>query len=112
MGREENRNVLCSEENLRMRNLLLVLVTSSIPLAFPSYGKTKGKNPYDEKRLLEQNRRIQKENNAPEDFPNFVREGLYFNSVFLLVLLFSPMDVGFQKLYTSCLGSFTMLQSS
>ncbi|XP_027159307.1 peptidyl-prolyl cis-trans isomerase FKBP20-2, chloroplastic isoform X4 [Coffea eugenioides] len=40
--REENRNVLCSEENLRRRNLLLVLVTSSIPLAFPSYGKTKG----------------------------------------------------------------------
>lgn len=72
--REENRNVLCSQ-NLRRRNLLFVLVTSGTSLAFPSYGKTKAKNPYDEKRLLEQNRRIQRENNAPEDFPNFVREG-------------------------------------
>ncbi|KAJ6320708.1 hypothetical protein OIU76_006108 [Salix suchowensis] len=42
---------------------------------FPSYGKTKSKSPYDERRLLEQNKRIQKENNAPEDFPSFIREG-------------------------------------
>jgi hypothetical protein len=42
----------------------------------PSSGKTKSTNPYDEKRLLEQNKRIQKENNAPEEFPSFVREGL------------------------------------
>lgn len=41
-----------------------------------SSGKTKSKSPYDEKRLLEQNRRVQKENNAPEDFPSFIREGL------------------------------------
>ncbi|KAK6918640.1 FKBP-type peptidyl-prolyl cis-trans isomerase domain [Dillenia turbinata] len=40
-----------------------------------SAAKTKSKNPYDERRLLEQNKRIQKENNAPLDFPNFIREG-------------------------------------
>ncbi|KAK2966584.1 hypothetical protein RJ640_010005 [Escallonia rubra] len=36
---------------------------------------TKSKNPYDEKRLLEQNKRVQRVNNAPEDFPSFVQEG-------------------------------------
>ncbi|KAM7261243.1 hypothetical protein ACFE04_026718 [Oxalis oulophora] len=40
-----------------------------------SLAKTKSKNPYDERRLLEQNKRMQKENNAPDEFPNFVREG-------------------------------------
>lgn len=33
------------------------------------------KSPVDEKRLLDQNRRMQKVNNAPEDFPTFIREG-------------------------------------
>jgi len=33
------------------------------------------KSPFDEKRLLDQNRRMQKVNGAPEDFPNFIREG-------------------------------------
>ncbi|KAG0590665.1 hypothetical protein KC19_1G117400 [Ceratodon purpureus] len=33
------------------------------------------RSPYDEKKLLDQNRRMQKVNNAPEDFPNFIREG-------------------------------------
>ncbi|XP_042395214.1 peptidyl-prolyl cis-trans isomerase FKBP20-2, chloroplastic-like isoform X2 [Zingiber officinale] len=37
-------------------------------------GKVKGSNPYNEKRLLEQNKKIQTANNAPDDFPNFVRE--------------------------------------
>ncbi|XP_024627995.1 peptidyl-prolyl cis-trans isomerase FKBP20-2, chloroplastic isoform X2 [Medicago truncatula] len=32
-------------------------------------------NPYNEKRVLQQNRNIQKQNNAPDDFPNFIREG-------------------------------------
>jgi FKBP-type peptidyl-prolyl cis-trans isomerase len=32
-------------------------------------------SPYDEKRLLEQNKRMQKLNNAPPDFPGFIREG-------------------------------------
>ncbi|KAK8496446.1 hypothetical protein V6N12_066258 [Hibiscus sabdariffa] len=63
------------KENLRRRLLLFVLVSSGLSPTLASYGKTKSKNPYDEKRLLEQNKRRQKENNAPEDFPNFIREG-------------------------------------
>lgn len=34
------------------------------------------RSPYDEKKLLDQNRRMQKVNNAPVDFPNFIREGI------------------------------------
>ncbi|KAK0583196.1 hypothetical protein LWI29_034455 [Acer saccharum] len=63
------------EERSKRRLLLFALVSSGLFPTSSSYAKTKGKNPYDEKRLLEQNRRIQKDNNAPEDFPNFVREG-------------------------------------
>ncbi len=36
-------------------------------------------SPYDEKRLLEQNKRMQKLNNAPPDFPGFIREGTMFS---------------------------------
>lgn len=64
------------QESLRRRLFLIILVTSSISsTALPSSGKTKSKNPYDERRLLEQNKRIQRENSAPEEFPNFIREG-------------------------------------
>lgn len=58
------------------RRLVVFLLCSSglFPVSAAS-GKTKSKNPYDEKRLLEQNKRMLKENNAPEDFPNFIREG-------------------------------------
>ncbi|GKV12774.1 hypothetical protein SLEP1_g23885 [Rubroshorea leprosula] len=63
------------EEQLRRRFLLFFLFSSGLSPTLSSSGKTKSKNPYDERRLLEQNKRIQKENNAPEDFPNFVREG-------------------------------------
>ncbi|KAK9102818.1 hypothetical protein Sjap_020072 [Stephania japonica] len=41
----------------------------------PAFGSTNSKKLYDERRLLEQNKRIQKANNTPEDFPNFVRQG-------------------------------------
>ncbi|TYH57211.1 hypothetical protein ES332_D08G074000v1 [Gossypium tomentosum] len=67
--------VLHRKENLSRRFLLFVLVSSGLSTTLPSSGKTKSKNPFDEKRLLEQNKRRQKENNAPEDFPNFIREG-------------------------------------
>jgi hypothetical protein len=67
--------VLCHEEKLRRRFLLFFSFSSGLLSTFPSYGKTKSKNPYDERRLLEQNKRIQKENNVPEDFPSFIREG-------------------------------------
>lgn len=75
------------EENIRRRLLLIILVvTSGISTALPSTGKTKSKNPYDERRLLEQNKRIQRENSAPEDFPNFIREGIkfYLNLLFFI----------------------------
>ncbi|OMP00717.1 hypothetical protein COLO4_12426 [Corchorus olitorius] len=74
-GLKDNGNVLQQQENSRRRFLLFVLVSSGLSPTLPSSGKTKTKNPYDERRLLEQNKRRQKENNAPEDFPNFIREG-------------------------------------
>ncbi|CAH1412194.1 unnamed protein product [Lactuca virosa] len=69
--REQNGTM----ENLKGRRLLVFLVSSSLFPTLPSIGKTKMKNPYDEKRLLEQNKRVQRENNAPDEFPSFVREG-------------------------------------
>lgn len=45
--------------------------------------------PTTARQVLEYNRRIQRQNNAPEDFPNFVREGY---DMTLLV------DDGYQKL--------------
>ncbi|XAR63250.1 Peptidylprolyl isomerase [Bertholletia excelsa] len=73
-ARDQDGYIFHCKENLR-RTLLFLLLSSGLFPTLPSFGKTKKKNPYDEKRLLEQNKRIQKENNAPEDFPNFVREG-------------------------------------
>lgn len=73
--REQKVNVLHYEDNMKRRSLLFFLITSGISPAFPAFGKTKSKNPYDERRLLEQNKRIQRENNAPEEFPSFIREG-------------------------------------
>ncbi|XP_028754104.1 peptidyl-prolyl cis-trans isomerase FKBP20-2, chloroplastic isoform X2 [Neltuma alba] len=71
----QGSGILNANETLRRRFLLAVFVTTSFFPSLSSYGKTKSKNPFDEKRLLEQNKRVQKENNAPDDFPNFVREG-------------------------------------
>ncbi|KAJ7950816.1 Peptidylprolyl isomerase [Quillaja saponaria] len=76
-----DRYKLHSDEILRRKYMLSVLVSTAMFPTLSSYGKTKSKSPYDEKRLLEQNRRRQKENNAPEDFPNFVREGFEVNVV-------------------------------
>ncbi|KAL7238498.1 hypothetical protein ACSBR2_004568 [Camellia fascicularis] len=76
----QNADVLHYNENLR-RTFLFLLVSLGFFPTLPSSGKTKTKNPYDEKRLLEQNKRVQRENNAPEDFPNFVREGFQVNVV-------------------------------
>ncbi|ESQ44041.1 hypothetical protein EUTSA_v10006207mg [Eutrema salsugineum] len=76
------RSVCCSlskeprYQSLSRRNLVYVLVSSSCLFPdSPSSAKSKSKSPYDERRLLEQNKRIQRENNAPDEFPNFVREG-------------------------------------
>lgn len=72
---DKEDKVLPCDNHTRRRLLFLALVSSGLTPALQSSAKTKIKNPYDEKRLLEQNKRIQKENNAPGDFPNFVREG-------------------------------------
>ncbi|XP_021279581.1 peptidyl-prolyl cis-trans isomerase FKBP20-2, chloroplastic isoform X2 [Herrania umbratica] len=71
----QNRYVSHQEGNSSRRFLLFLLISSGLSPTLSSSGKTKSKNPYDEKRLLEQNKRRQKENNAPGDFPNFIREG-------------------------------------
>ncbi|KAG9452217.1 hypothetical protein H6P81_005121 [Aristolochia fimbriata] len=52
-----------------------VLITSDLLVALSASAKGKNRSPYDEKRLLEQNKKIQEANKAPEDFPNFIREG-------------------------------------
>lgn len=80
------------DEKIR-RRLLFGLVTTAMFPTLSSSGKTKSKNPYDEKRLLEQNKRIQKENNAPEDFPSFVREGLCHAVVAKALLFFLSLGV-------------------
>lgn len=72
---KQNADKVFSREKVARRMLLCVLVSSGSFPTLISYGKTKSMNPYDERRLLEQNKRIQRENNAPEDFPSFIREG-------------------------------------
>lgn len=76
-AREQAKGRLLFEERVGRRILLTFVGGSGLSLALPSFGKTKKQNPYDERRLLEQNKRIQRENNVPDDFPNFVREGLH-----------------------------------
>eukprot|EP01018_Ginkgo_biloba_P013928 Gb_04437 [translate_table: standard] len=51
------------------------LLTIYAPSASADSGREGKRSPYDEQRLLEQNKRMQKVNNVPPDFPNFVREG-------------------------------------
>ncbi|KAL6639290.1 hypothetical protein ACP70R_023020 [Stipagrostis hirtigluma subsp. patula] len=59
----------------RRAALALLLASPALSVAFSAHGKTKSMNPYDERRLLEQNKKIQEANRAPDDFPNFIREG-------------------------------------
>ncbi|KAK9911032.1 hypothetical protein M0R45_034958 [Rubus argutus] len=73
--RAESGGLSHYEENLNRRLILFLSVTTSLFPNFSSSAKTKSKSPFDERRLLEQNKRIQKENNVPEDFPSFIREG-------------------------------------
>jgi hypothetical protein len=55
--------------------VISVLVSTCAFPTLSSHAKTKSINPYNEKRVLQQNKNIQKQNNAPDDFPNFIREG-------------------------------------
>ncbi|KAF0906620.1 hypothetical protein E2562_012203 [Oryza meyeriana var. granulata] len=71
---ERKKNV--AEGTVRRRAALALLLASpAMSVAFSALGKTKSRNPYDERRLLEQNKKIQEANRAPDDFPNFIREG-------------------------------------
>lgn len=75
MPRTQNGHTLHSDDKMRRRLIIFISFTTGLFPTSSSFGKTKSKNPYDERRLLEQNKRIQKENNAPENFPSFIREG-------------------------------------
>jgi len=64
------------EGRIRRRAAFSLLLASPVlSVAFSGYAKSKSMNPYDERRLLQQNKKIQEANRAPEDFPNFIREG-------------------------------------
>lgn len=67
------------DENSRRNVIIMTSITIGMLPASASFGKTKSKNPYDERRLLEQNKRRQKENNVPDEFPNFIREGRFIS---------------------------------
>jgi len=70
----EDKDVV--HRRIRRRSAFSLLLASPVlSVAFSAYGKSKTMNPYDEKRLLQQNKKIQEANRAPDDFPNFIREG-------------------------------------
>lgn len=75
MDRVQDNSILHPEKVLRRKLALSVLVSTCVFPTLSSHAKTKNMNPYNEKRVLQQNRNIQKQNNAPDDFPNFIREG-------------------------------------
>ncbi|GER31172.1 FKBP-like peptidyl-prolyl cis-trans isomerasefamily protein [Striga asiatica] len=77
LGREQAKGSIHFglDEKLKKRVLLTFLVGPIMWPTLASFGKTKKENPYNERRILEQNKRIQRENNVPDEFPNFVREG-------------------------------------
>ncbi|WOL15963.1 peptidyl-prolyl cis-trans isomerase FKBP20-2, chloroplastic [Canna indica] len=73
-----NAGAQCSLAQSRGRRALFLISLSSSSLLLAvsaAHGKVKGSNPYNEKRLLEQNKKMQEANNAPDDFPKFIREG-------------------------------------
>ncbi|CAK8564807.1 unnamed protein product [Lathyrus sativus] len=76
MDRVQSSSTLHPEIVLRRKFVLSALVTRLLFFQLlSSDAKTKNMNPYNEKRVLQQNRNIQKQNNVPDGFPNFIREG-------------------------------------
>lgn len=66
----------CITRRFFSASLLCIGPITAGPALAVSEKKNKGKkSPFDEQRLLEQNKRMQKLNSAPSDFPGFVREG-------------------------------------
>ncbi|PKU60901.1 peptidyl-prolyl cis-trans isomerase FKBP20-2, chloroplastic isoform X1 [Dendrobium catenatum] len=55
--------------------LRLPVISSVLFFSYSANGKVKTTTPFNDKRLLEQNKKIQEANQAPKDFPNFIREG-------------------------------------
>ncbi|XP_039121488.1 peptidyl-prolyl cis-trans isomerase FKBP20-2, chloroplastic isoform X2 [Dioscorea cayenensis subsp. rotundata] len=77
---QESKRTKCQERegNGSRRKVLIFmipLVSSGLLDSLSASGKVKGSNPYNEKRLLEQNKKMQAANNVPNDFPSFIREG-------------------------------------
>lgn len=81
-GDDEQRNVGSAKVSGRRELLNLAIGLGSVVLVGTASAVTKSKpppnSPFDEKRLLDQNKRMQKLNNAPADFPGFIREGTSF----------------------------------
>ncbi|CAL5195261.1 unnamed protein product [Lathyrus oleraceus] len=71
----QDSSTLHPENVLRRKFVLSALVPAVVFPILSSDAKAKNINPYNEKRVLQQNRNIQKQNNVPDDFPNFIREG-------------------------------------
>ncbi|XP_020584882.1 peptidyl-prolyl cis-trans isomerase FKBP20-2, chloroplastic-like isoform X2 [Phalaenopsis equestris] len=73
---KENTSVPDSIVSCTRRVILRIPVASSVLFfSHSACGKVKNANPFNDKRLLEQNKKIQEANQAPKDFPNFIREG-------------------------------------
>ena len=84
--------------------LALLLATPTLSLPFSAHAKTKTINPYDERRLLQQNKKIQEANRAPDDFPNFIREGDHVPLSMYVVLPLQRNTRAFRSgiIYVSC----------
>jgi hypothetical protein len=81
-GDEEQQKVGSAKVSGRRELLNLAIGLGSAVLVGTASAVTKNKpppsSPFDEKRLLDQNKRMQKLNNAPAGFPGFIREGTSF----------------------------------
>jgi hypothetical protein len=104
---QKNSSILSEEKEVVQRTIRrraafsLLLASPVLSVAFSAYGKSKTMNPYDERRLLQQNKKIQEANRAPEDFPNFIREG----EIVLLILSYKLWVIDCQILHNLLLLS-------
>lgn len=106
MAREQARGSFHFEEKTGRRLFLTFLACSgAMSAASPSLGKTKKQTPYDERRLLEQNKRIQRENNVPDDFPSFLREGspISFSVIIMCVSLYYKKKARADLIFQGCM---------
>ncbi|KAH7365036.1 hypothetical protein KP509_18G005700 [Ceratopteris richardii] len=77
----DSSDVLLDQRSSVSRRILSMTLLSNLFISTPfALADTEKKNmgkksPFNEQRLLEQNKRMQALNNAPADFPGFVREG-------------------------------------